>query len=478
LLALEQVATDPIETEVQNFARKINIDFEKLYKEHILVDDAPFESKSKMVHHLWANQKGDKIQYSAGAPEFIIKQSALSDKQTKDAMNAYEKMASQGYRVIGVAKKETDDSKILVSDLEFVGLLAMSDPPRAGVKEAIEICQKAGIRVIMITGDNKLTAHSVAEQIGLKHNEDIVVGSEMENVSMDAIKNIVKKHDIFTRVKPEQKYQIVEALQNLGETVAMTGDGVNDAPALKKADIGIAMGKKGTDVARAAAGIVLMEDNFASIVNSIKEGRRIYDNLRQAFLFLFSFHIPIIGLALLPLFFGHPLIFAPIHIIFLELICDPAAVLGFEREKARKNLMAEKPKPKNEPLVNKKMIGKILIYGLSILGVSFGLYWHYAITLGNEEMGRTASLLSLIISQIILIIATREWPQVKSNGLLLSITILTLLSIVAIIKIGVVRELFYLSPLDFKHSIAMFAIPALVMSAIAISSKILHLNKN
>ncbi len=472
LLSLEQIAIDPMEIEVQNFATKIGVNISDFFREHTLLQDLPFESKNKMVHHLWKDTKNACVQYSAGAPEFIIKNSSLSDEEKNKATKAYENMADSGYRVIAVAKRDCEaDESIIVKNLEFVGLLAMSDPPREGVKEAIDTCQKAGIRVIMITGDNKLTAHNIAENIGLKHNEEIIIGSDLDNLSDEALQETVRRHDIFTRVKPEQKFNIVQALQSMGEIVAMTGDGVNDAPALKKANIGIAMGKKGTEVARAAAGIVLMDDNFSTIVKTIQEGRHIYDNLRQAFVFLFSFHLPIVGLAILPLLFGHPLIFFPINIIFLELFCDPATVLGFEREKSRQNLMTEKPRPTDEPLINLKLINKILLQGFSILAVSFGFYFYYAINLGQIDIGRTMAFSSLVLSQTILILISREWVQVKSNILLLVISLLTIFVLALIIYLPSLHRIFHLETLNLNQIILLCTVPLLAMIATTLISK-------
>jgi len=467
LLSLEQVAIDPIEIEAQSFAHRLGIDTEKFYREHTLIDDLPFDAKTKMVHHLWKNINGTTTQYTAGAPEFILNQSKMNTKERALATAEYEKMAEQGLRVIGVAERpDHRGDKVIVADFKFVGLLAMSDPPRAGVKEAVATCQEAGIRVIMITGDNKLTAHSIAEAIGLKHNEEILTGADLTNLSPAAWQETVKRHDIFTRVQPEQKYQIVEALQALGEVVAMTGDGVNDAPALKKASIGIAMGQKGTEVARAAAGIVLTDDNFSTIVNAVREGRRIYENLRQAFVFLFSFHLPIVGLAILPLIFKQPLIFLPIHIIFLELICDPAAVLGFERERARHGLMNEPPRPVNEPLINPKSWWRTILQGTTILIVSAALYLHFAYQHNATELARTMAFGSLVVSQTFLILFTREWEQVKSNHLLLSISTITLLALTLIISLSPLRQVFHLTTLNWQQIGGMVLIPIATMFVI------------
>lgn len=458
LLALEQVAIDPMEIEVQNFAKKMNIDTDAFFRSHVLIEDCPFESKNKMVHHLWKTPTDSCTQYSAGAPESIIANSTLNESDKKLAIAAYESMAEKGYRVIAVAKKDcSENKKVIIENLEFVGLLTMSDPPRAGVKEAIDICQMAGIRVIMITGDNKLTAHNIAEHIGMKHNEALIDGADLDNLSDDAMREIVRRHDIFSRVKPEQKFAIVSALQSLGEVVAMTGDGVNDAPALKKANIGIAMGQKGTEVARAAAGIVLLDDNFATIVNAVREGRHIYDNLRQAFSFLFSFHLPIVGLAVLPLFWGEPLAFLPIHIVFLELFCDPAAVIGFEREIARHNLMIEPPRPSNEPLINFKILYKVLVQGLGMTALSFGFYYYYVIYSGQLEFGRTMAFASLIIAQTLLVLITREWQQIKSNILLLIISGTTIAILILILALPAWRAAFHLVEIDHQHVVQLIS---------------------
>ncbi|MBI5022875.1 MAG: cation-transporting P-type ATPase [Candidatus Magasanikbacteria bacterium] len=444
LLSLEQVAVDPMEVEIQRFAKTLRLDAAGIYDEHVLIQDSTFSTQTKMVHHLWQEKSGACFQYTAGAPEAVLAHCNLPKEEKDKTENVLSKMTEKGWRVIAIAERPCAvGEKIAAREMRFVGLLAMSDPPREGVKEALAACQTAGIRVIMITGDNKLTAHTIAEQIGLAHHEEIITGDDLKKLSPAALKQAVLRHEIFARIEPEQKYLIVEALQSAGEIVAMTGDGVNDAPALKKAHLGIAMGQRGTEAARAAASMVLLDDNFATIVTAVKEGRRIYDNLRQAFVFLFSFHLPIVGLAILPLFFGQPLIFFPIHVIFLELICDPAAVLGFDREKARYGLMNEPPRSTNEPIINHKHIKQILLRGLGILTISFGLYYWAAIYGSNIVLGRTLAFSSLVISQVLLILLSREWQQVKSNPLLLSISGLTLVALAAILFIPTLREVFY-----------------------------------
>jgi len=479
LLALEQVAIDPIEIEIQSFAQKLGFDVNSFFRERTLLQDSSFESKTKMVHHMWQEADGTCRQYTAGAPESVLACSKLSQEEKKKIELIYTKLADKGCRIIAVAERSCGaKEKIVAQDLNFVGLLGMSDPPREGVKEAVATCQRAGIRIIMITGDNKLTAHSIAEAVGLNHNEEILTGNDLEKMSPTALQEAVKRHDIFTRVHPEQKYLIVKVLQNMGEIVAMTGDGVNDAPALRQANIGLAMGLKGTEVARAAAGIVLMDDNFATIVNAIKEGRRVYDNLRQAFVFLFSFHLPIVGLAILPLLFGQPLVFMPIHIIFLELICDPSAVLGFEREAPRRNLMKQPPTSPQEPLLNRHLILIVLVQGLAILFVSLAFYYYFGLRLGNLELGRTTAFMSLVLSQIFLIIFSREPHQVKSNKLLLAIAGVTFVLICFIAEIPIMRRIFHLTEISWSNLflvISMSLAVALVLRVLRLAKRKLRL---
>lgn len=471
LLSLERVAIDPLEIEAQRFARSLGIDPEKIFTNYTLVFDSPFSAKSKMVHHAWRG--GDDIitQHTAGAPEIVIDLCQMSDSERKMALAQYEKMAEHGWRVIAIARKQISATdKITAEKLKFVGLIAMSDPPRAGVKEAIAMCQKAGIRIIMITGDNRLTAHNIAESIGLKHNEEIINGNDLENLSPAALIEIVRRHDIFARVRPEQKYDLVCALQEMGEIVAMTGDGVNDAPALKKADIGVAMGQRGTEVARAAAGIILLDDNFTTIANAVCEGRRIYDNLRQAFSFLFIFHLPIVFLAITPLLFGYNLIFYPIHIIFLELICDPVAVLGFEREHARRGLMNNPPRQATDPIIKTGLIGKIIVQGILISILSVWFAWLGKIN-GGEDAGRTLAFGALVVSQISLIIFSREWIQVTKNRFLLFISGATILALFAIIFIPFLRTIFHFTPLTLGSLLGMLIIPTITMAIVGIFIK-------
>lgn len=452
LLSLERIATDPIEIAVQNYAiDNFNINREIFFNKFELKKDSSFDANTKMVHHVWQDKKNKKIsQYSVGAPESIINASILTDDERASIIKIYENLADEGFRAVALARKDNvKNDEIILSELNFVGLLIMSDPPRTQVKESIQVCREAGIRVIMVTGDNPLTAHSVAGEIDLKHNDKIITGADLDKISPAALQKIVASHEIFARVRPEHKYLIVDALQKNGEVVAMTGDGVNDALALKKSDIGIAMGKRGTEVARAAAGIVLADDNFSTIVLAIREGRKIYRNLQQAFVFLLSFHLPIVGLAILPLLFGQPLMFLPIHIVFLELICDPASVFGFESERPPRNIMKELPRPSAEPLINPKLWLQVSVQALSIFAVSFGFYYYFGLKFGDSDLGRTLAFGSLIVAQTMLIIFTREWHQIKSNRRLLTVAALSTIGLTAILFVPFLQNVFHLAPISW-----------------------------
>lgn len=461
LLSFERNAVDPMEIEMQSFYKSLGLNVEEFFESYEILTESPFNAETKMVHHVWREKKsGLAEQYSVGAPEAIMEICKMGVEEKKEVTEVYENLSGKGYRVVALANlNKVTDSKISQKDLKFVGLIFMSDPPREGVKEAVEMCQEAGIRILMITGDNKMVAKSIAEQVGIKQSgQEVVNGSDLAKLSPSALEKIVATHNIFSRVKPEHKFYIVEALKRNKEIVAMTGDGVNDAPALKRADIGIAMGMKGTEVAREAAGIILMDDKFPTIAEAVKGGRRIYHNMRQAFVFLISFHLPIVGLAIIPLFFHQNLVFLPIHIIFLELICDPASVLGFERDRAPRGIMKNPPRPIDEPLINMTLWKQAIIQGVGIFLVSFSFYYYYGLYLGDIATGRTMSFCSLVFSQILLIFFTREWSQIKSNRLLIAISFITILALTFILFNSTLRNLFYLVQIDTPHYLALLLV--------------------
>jgi ATPase, P-type (transporting), HAD superfamily, subfamily IC len=287
-------------------------------------------------------------------------------------------MASKGLRILGVAKSSFSLSELPRIQHDFVftflGLIGFADPVRPGIAEAVSECYAAGIRIIMITGDYPRTASNIADQIGILHTDNTVTGTDLTKCSDDDLKERLKTATVFARAVPEQKLRIVRALKANNEVVAMTGDGVNDAPALKSADIGIAMGGRGTDVAREASSLVLLDDNFTSIVSAVRLGRRIYDNLKKAMAYIFSIHIPIAGMSLIPVIFDMPLILMPMHIVFLELIIDPTCSIVFEAEKEEQDIMNRPPRSADERLFTPKTLFLSLMQGFVVLGVVMLVY--------------------------------------------------------------------------------------------------------
>ena len=351
-----------------------------------------------------------------GAPEAIFELCHLPVDDQNKYSAAVAEMASAGLRVLGVAKSmigKEDLPEIQHDfDFEFIGLIGLSDPIRETVPEAIHECYQAGIRVIMITGDYPVTAMNIAREIGLKNYEVAISGSELQEMSEDKLCKRIKDVNVFARVVPEQKLKIVNALKRNGEIVAMTGDGVNDAPALKAANIGIAMGEKGTDVAREASSLVLMDDNFASIVGAVKMGRRIFDNLQKALGYIFAIHVPIAGLSLIPVFVADwPLLLWPVHIVFLELIIDPACSIVFEAEVEEKNVMSRPPKAIDEPFFGAGKIWLSCSQGLGILAIVFAVYF-FGLKMGySEQEDRALAFTTLIAANIAVILSNRSWTR-------------------------------------------------------------------
>jgi Ca2+-transporting ATPase len=313
-----------------------------------------------------------------GAPEAIAALCGLSGKEHDLVVEAANEMAGKGMRVLGIAHATlaTDTPRpetLRGLPFEFLGLVGLADPLRPSVPPAIRECRSAGIRVVIITGDYPQTASAIAAQAGLE-NSEIVSGADLERISDAELAKRAHTATIFARIMPEQKLRIVQALKSNGEIVAMTGDGINDAPALKAAHIGIAMGGRGTDVAREAASLVLLDNQFASIVAAARLGRRICDNLRKAMAYIIAIHVPIAGLALTPLVFGLLLIFWPLHIAFLELVINPVCSIVFEAEPEESNVMRRPPRDPEQSLFSLRYIAWSLAQGIIVLAFVVGLF--------------------------------------------------------------------------------------------------------
>jgi P-type Ca2+ transporter type 2C len=408
---------DPMEKAILNIGDRFLQNSEHFHADWVMEKEYPL-SKDLLAMSRVFSHTGTKEQVIAvkGAPEAIFDLCHLHGKAISGYEKAVAEMASGGLRVLGVARAGLRSGKLpsLQHDFDFeiVGLIGLSDPIRKNVPDAIKECYKAGIRVIMITGDYPVTATNIGKNIGIKNPELCISGSELKEMTEDELCERIRVVNIFARVIPEQKLKIVNALKKNNEIVAMTGDGINDAPALKASNIGIAMGEKGTDVAREASSLVLMDDNFASIVGAVKMGRKIFDNLQKALGYIFAIHVPIAGLSLIPVFFAHlPLILWPVHIVFLELIIDPACSLIFEAEKEEKNVMSRPPKDINEPFFGAGKIAFSCLQGLSILIFSLAVYF-IGLKMGySEKSVRTLTFVTLIVSNIAVILSSRSWTS-------------------------------------------------------------------
>jgi len=408
---------DPMEKAITNMGEAYLKNTEHIHTDWHMVKEYPLSKDMLAMSRVFTNSESKQQTIAAkGAPEAIFDLCHLSAEKKTSFGEAIAVMASEGLRVLGVAKAligATNLPEIQHDfEFEFIGLIALSDPIRETVPEAVRECYKAGIRVIMITGDYPITAINIAREIGLKNHQVAISGPELQEMTEDELCERIKDVNVFARVVPEQKLKIVNALKRNREIVAMTGDGVNDAPALKAAHIGISMGEKGTDVAREASSLVLMDDNFASIVGAIKMGRRIFDNLQKALGYIFAIHVPIAGLSLIPVFFSNlPLLLWPVHIVFLELIIDPACSIVFEAEKEERNVMIRPPKDINEPFFGAKKIWLSCSQGIGILVIVFAVYLFGLRMDYSEKEVRALAFTTLIAANIAVILSNRSWTR-------------------------------------------------------------------
>ena len=415
LLASEREPFDPMERAFHDLAR-----------EQLGETERPPGPQWKLVHtyglrpgllamsQVWqsTDARQEFVIAAKGAPEAIADLCHLSASDVAALTRSMDAMAAEGLRVLGVARasfagQTWPDSQHNFS-FKFLGLIGLADPLRPSVPDAVSECRSAGIKVIMITGDYPTTARAIARQAGFD-TEDFVTGTEVEQLTNGELAVRVRTATVFARIMPEQKLRIVNALKANGEIVAMTGDGVNDAPSLKAAHIGIAMGGRGTDVAREASSIVLLDDDFGSIVKSVRLGRRIYDNLRKAMGFIFAVHVPIAGLALLPLLFGLPILFGPVHIAFLEMVIDPVCSLVFEAETEEEDVMRRRPRTPDEPLFSAPLIAWGLLQGafaFALVAVIFVVAFKRGMP---EEEVRALAFFSLVLAIVGLIFVNRSF---------------------------------------------------------------------
>ena len=434
ILASQRDPFDPMEKAFKQLGDHHLAGTEHLHHDLKLLREYPLSPDLLAMSHVW--QSADTKQYeiaSKGAPEAIADLCHFTPEQQHTLATQVSAMAAKGLRVLGVARvapfnappaflppHPSIDPKHLPDKqhdfpFQFLGLVGLSDPVRPTVAAAIQECYTAGIRVVMITGDYPVTAQAIARQIGLTQSGEILTGTQLDQMSDAELDQHIQNTNIFARAVPEQKLRIVNALKNKGEVVAMTGDGVNDAPALKAAQIGIAMGQRGTDVARESAALVLLDDDFSSIVQAVKLGRRIFDNLRKAMAYLVAIHIPIAGMSLIPVLFKLPLVLLPIHVAFLHLIIDPACSIVLEAEPAEATAMQRPPRNPQEPLFGRKTVGLAMLQGMGILAIVLTIFV-VALARGQGELdARALTFTTLILANLGLILSEGSTSRLNLN---------------------------------------------------------------
>ena len=416
ILASQRDPFDPMEKAIKQLGEKYLAHTEHLHQNWTLAHEYPLSKHLLAMSHVWKSPDDrDYLIAAKGAPEAIADLCHFDEAQTEELSKQIAAMAGEGLRILGVAEArfqpidlpgEQHDFKF-----EFLGLIGLSDPVRPNVAEAVRECHTAGIRVVMITGDYSGTARNIARQINLTTNEEIITGPELDRMNDAELQRRIKTVNIFARVVPEQKLRLVNALKVNSEIVAMTGDGVNDAPALKSAHIGIAMGGRGTDVARESSALVLLDDDFSSIVQAVKLGRRIFSNIKKAMAYILAIHVPIAGLSLIPVLFKWPLVLLPVHIVFLELIIDPACSIVFEAEPEEADVMNRPPRNPKDPLFSRTTVVLSLLQGASVLLIVLAVFG-IALYRGQGEMeARALTFTTLVIANLGLIFTNRSWTR-------------------------------------------------------------------
>ena len=382
-------------------------------REWRLERDYPLTAQFLAVCHAW---RADTLRVALkGAPETVLRLCGRLE-----LLPLVERAAARGWRLLGVAQATHPGAPLDDPSLyrfQWVGFVALADPLRASVPAAVALCRRAGIRVVMITGDYPGTALEIARQAGLAPGAALT-GAEIERMSDADLARAVRETSVFARVLPQQKLRLVAAYKSAGEVVAMTGDGVNDAPALKSAHIGIAMGRRGSDVAREAAALVLLEDDFGSLVATVRLGRRIYENIRAAMRYIVSVHVPTAGMAFLPLLFGWPVVLFPVHVVFLEFIIDPACSIVFEAEPGGKNIMQRPPRDPSAPLFDARMLATSLALGAGVLAGVAGIYAWTLHAGRTPEESRALAFAAIVFGNLAMILAWRSQgrPIVRALG--------------------------------------------------------------
>ena len=411
--ASEPMPFDPMEIALHDAYAKAFLTNERL--QYSLIHEYPLGGTPPMMTHVFEDKLGQRIVATKGAVEALIKVCNLSDSEIQQIHESINILTSNGYRVLGVAQSDFVGTNFPKTQQElsfvFKGMVAFYDPPKKNIHTVLEHFYEAGITVKIITGDNAETTKSIAKQVGFSGFDQSISGDELMKLSDSALKETVINTQIFTRMFPDAKLKIIDALKNQNQIVAMTGDGVNDGPALKAAHIGIAMGKKGTEIAKEAASLVLMNDDLSKMVDAIGMGRRIYTNLKKAIQFIISIHVPIILTVFIPLALSwiYPNIFSPLHIIFLELVMGPTCSIVYENEPMEKNTMTQPPRPFTSTFFSWKELSTSILQGLFITVGTLFAYQYSVQNAYDEQLTRSMVFTTLIIANVFLTLVNRSF---------------------------------------------------------------------
>ncbi len=459
--ASEPIPFDPMEQELHNQYSRIIPSDERIHYQ--LIHEYPLEGKPPMMTHIFENKAQERIIAAKGAPEAIVAVCNLLPNEKERIVKIVQELASKGYRILGVAESRSNHPTFPTTQqeipFEFIGLLAFYDPPKENIREVLQQFNRAGIQVKILTGDNPVTTREIAHQVELPQYESVILGDEIMQLEGKELHEAVEKNQLFTRMFPEAKLKVIQTLQALGHVVAMTGDGVNDGPALKAAHIGIAMGKKGTELAQQAASLILPNNDLSGMLEAVAMGRKIYTNLKKAIRYIISIHIPIVLLVFIPLVLGwiYPNIFSPIHVIFFELIMGPTCSIIYENEPAEANILLHPPRKKSMHIFNLSEISVSIMQGLVItMGCLLMYQWGVKHQM-SEASTRTLVFITLILSNIFLTLENRSFrfsivhTLFYPNRLLLIIIGITAILSVIILLVAPIRQFFKLDSISLSN---------------------------
>ncbi|WP_256080460.1 cation-translocating P-type ATPase [Massilia sp. YIM B04103] len=454
VLASHRQAFDPMESAITQAGARLLDNTEHLHSDWALIDDYPLSRQMLAMSRVWQSpNRSEYLVAAKGAPEAIVELCHLAQSRAAAIAAQVAALAGQGLRVIGVASATFPSSGLPddqhVFEFGFLGLVALRDPVRPEVPGAVAQCRAAGMRVVMITGDHPATALAIARDAGISGAAGgLLCGTDLAAMDDAALQARLKDTEVFCRIAPEQKLRLVQAFRSRGDIVAMTGDGVNDAPALKAASIGVAMGARGTDVAREAAALVLLKDDFSSLLLAVRHGRRLFANLRKAIVFIVAVHVPIVGLSIVPVLLGWPMLLMPVHIMFLQLVIDPACSIVFEAEPIEQSAMAGKPRRPDTRLFDREILLRGLLQGGGLLLMLLGLYLLVRQSSQSDDLARTATFVALVLANLGLIYTNRMWsrpPWTRREAVNRSfvwISLAAILLLLLVLSWGALRSLF------------------------------------